>query len=170
MEIPRNARSRLILFLPFPRAARHDKEGVWVRSSASTLRRAGSKSLKHRTREEGAGKGEFAFTECSNSYRSLAQNCSICAKEEPQAIKEWKANSFAFLRLSPCGDEPCGATLPRIYPLNNAAADGYRRRLLHLHRQNKALRKIVYNALEYRLGNVRAEGGVGEQLLVLAVG
>ena len=64
-----------------------------VRSFAS-----GSKSLKHRTREEGAGKGEFAFTECINQFLSLAQNCSICAKEEPQAQKGWKANSFAFLR------------------------------------------------------------------------
>ena len=56
-----------------------------VRSPASTLRRIGSKSPKHRTREEGAGKGEFAFTECRNFYYSLAQNRGFCAKEEPQA-------------------------------------------------------------------------------------
>ncbi len=44
----------------------------------------GSKSLKHRTRE-GAGKGEFAFTECRNYHISLAQNRGFCAKKEPQA-------------------------------------------------------------------------------------
>ena len=59
-----------------------------VRSFASTLRRMSSKSLKHRTLEEGAGKGEFAFTECKNQFRNLAQNCSICAKEESQAIEQ----------------------------------------------------------------------------------
>ena len=45
----------------------------------------GSKSLKHRTLEEGEGKGDFAFTECTNLHRSLAQNRGFCAKEEPQA-------------------------------------------------------------------------------------
>ena len=62
----------------------------------STLRRACSKSLKRRTREEGAGKGEFAFTECRNFHHSLAQNCSICAKEEPQAQKAYKAGLSAL--------------------------------------------------------------------------
>ena len=59
-----------------------------VRSPASTLRKTCSKSLKHRTREEGAGKGEFAFTECRNYCLILAQNRGFCAKEEPQAIRQ----------------------------------------------------------------------------------
>ena len=59
-----------------------------ARSSASTFRKMSSKSLKHRTREEGAGKGEFAFTECRYFHLSLAQNRGFCAKEEPQAIKQ----------------------------------------------------------------------------------
>ena len=62
-----------------------------VRSPASTLRKACSKSLKHRTRVEGAGKGEFAFTECRNFNHSLAQNRGFCAKEEPQAQNANKA-------------------------------------------------------------------------------
>ena len=43
-----------------------------VRSSASTLRKKCSKSPKQRTRAEGAGKGEFAFTERRYQFRSLA--------------------------------------------------------------------------------------------------
>ncbi len=70
-----------------------------VRSPASTLRKICSKSLKHRTRVEGAGKGEFAFTECRNQFRNLAQNCSICAKEEPQAQKERKAKNLPSFKL-----------------------------------------------------------------------
>ena len=84
-----NARSCYYRAQPYRRAARHDMGvGLAVRSPASTLRRTGSKSLKHRTREEGAGKGEFAFTECRNFYYSLAQNRGFCAKEEPQAIEQ----------------------------------------------------------------------------------
>ena len=78
----------IILYFTAPRS---------VRSSASTLRRASSKSLKHRTREEGAGKGEFAFTECTNQFISLAQNRGFCAKEEPQALK---ANKPSCTRLA----------------------------------------------------------------------
>ena len=69
-----------------------------VRSPASTLRRISSKSLKHRTREEGAGKGEFAFTECRNFYFVLAQNRGFCAKEEPQAQKAGKPSLLGLLR------------------------------------------------------------------------
>ena len=75
-----------------------------VRSLASTLRKIGSKSLKRRTREEEAGKGEFAFTECRNFHFNLAQNCSICAKEEPQAIKR------ASRVHSACGEISLAAT------------------------------------------------------------
>ena len=84
-------------FITTPRSVR--------RVYPSTLRRIGSKSLKHRTREEGAGEGEFAFTECRNFYLILAQNCSICAKEEPQAQKAYKADMSALLQNKPCGDE-----------------------------------------------------------------
>ena len=73
---------------------------VWVRSPASTLRRRSRKSLKHRTREEGAGKGEFAFTECTNQFRNLAQNRGFCAKEEPQALKADKAGYTCLVAKS----------------------------------------------------------------------
>ena len=73
---------------------------VWVRSPASTLRKICSKSLKHRTREEGAGKGEFAFTECRNFYLVLAQNRGFCAKEEPQAIEQTSRVYSAFCEVS----------------------------------------------------------------------
>ena len=42
-----------------------------------------------------------------------AQNCSICAKEEPQAQTAYKANSFALLQHAP-------AALVAIYPPTNA--------------------------------------------------
>ena len=76
-----------------------------MRSPASTLRKAFSKSLKHRTLEEGAGKGEFAFTECRNLNLDLAQNRGFCAKEEPQAQKADKASLLDLLQNKPCGDE-----------------------------------------------------------------
>ena len=96
-----NARSCYHRAQPYRRAARHDMGvGLAVRSPASTLRRTGSKSLKHRTREEGAGKGEFAFTECRNFYYSLAQNRGFCAKEEPQAIEQTSRVYSAFCEVS----------------------------------------------------------------------
>ena len=67
-----------------------------MRSFASTLRKTGSKSLKRRTRKEGAGKGEFAFTECRTYHISLAQNRGFCANEEPQAQKERKAKNICL--------------------------------------------------------------------------
>ena len=84
-----------------------------VRSSASTLREKVSKSLKHRTRVRG-GRARANLLSRSAGYfnHSLAQNCSICAKEEPQEQKADKANSFALLQNAPCGDEEKSPRLP----------------------------------------------------------
>ena len=56
--------------------------------SASTLRKASSKSLRLRTRVEGAGKGEFAFTECRNITTASRKTVAFARKRSRRCYRD----------------------------------------------------------------------------------
>ncbi len=72
-----------------------------MRSPASTLRKIKANELEAAPQAIAACEGEFAFrAERRHQFRSLAQNCSICAKEEPQAIEQTSKVYLACCEVS----------------------------------------------------------------------
>ena len=161
-----NARSCFYCTRPYRRAARHDKGGVV--SGCAALRAPSEKykqtNLSRAATQVAACEGEFAFrAKRTNQFLSLAQNCSICAKEEPLAQKAGKPRLLGLLQNAPCGDEEKSPGLRFRYTpaalvpyRGEGSGVGGRGRLVILSDSDGSPCLTILQAMQRCLGNARS--------------